>query len=143
MIDGWVDAIADAVEDGEAAGPTFDPFAHKLVRCIMTDYLDSIATAKSEIARLKSDKETFEQSNPGDDADEEDVTNWNYAKDLERQMRELKAENRETLKEFVKLEKAAAKFRGTDADRRAACEAKAGLASVLDQLAALEATLLP
>ena len=32
VIDGWVDAIADAVDDDEAAGPTFDPFAHKLVR---------------------------------------------------------------------------------------------------------------
>ena len=32
VIDGWVDAIADAVEDDEAAGPTFDPFGHKLVR---------------------------------------------------------------------------------------------------------------
>ena len=27
VIDGWVDAIADAVEDDEAAGPAFDPFA--------------------------------------------------------------------------------------------------------------------
>jgi type I restriction enzyme M protein len=26
VIDGWVDAIADAVEDDEAAGPAFDPF---------------------------------------------------------------------------------------------------------------------
>ena len=32
VIDGWVDAIADAVDDDEAVGPTFDPFAHKLVR---------------------------------------------------------------------------------------------------------------
>jgi type I restriction enzyme M protein len=31
VIHGWVDAIADAVEDDEAAGPIFDPFAHKLV----------------------------------------------------------------------------------------------------------------
>lgn len=40
VIDGWVDAIADAVEDDEAAGPIFDPFAHKLVRRTMSDYLD-------------------------------------------------------------------------------------------------------
>jgi type I restriction enzyme M protein len=32
VIDGWVDAIADAVEEDEAAGPAFDPFGHKLVR---------------------------------------------------------------------------------------------------------------
>ena len=46
VIDGWVDAIADAVEDDEAAGPAFDPFAHKLVRRTMADYLEQIAEAK-------------------------------------------------------------------------------------------------
>ena len=48
VIDGWVDAIADAVEDDEAAGPAFDPFAHKLVRRTMADYLERIAAAKAE-----------------------------------------------------------------------------------------------
>ncbi|HEV8716456.1 MAG TPA: class I SAM-dependent DNA methyltransferase, partial [Candidatus Binatia bacterium] len=37
VIDGWVDAIADAVEDDEAAGPASDPFGHKLVRRTMAD----------------------------------------------------------------------------------------------------------
>ena len=73
MIDGWVDAIADAVDDNEAAGPTFDPFAHKLVRRVMSDYLDQIAAAKAEVARLKGEKEAFEQSNEPDDADEEEL----------------------------------------------------------------------
>ena len=90
VIDGWVDAIADAVNDDEAAGPTFDPFAHKLVRRVMSDYLDQIAAAKTDVARLKGEKEAFEQSNEPDDADEEDLKNWNYAKELERQIRELK-----------------------------------------------------
>ena len=80
VIDGWVDAIADAVEDDEAAGPTFDPFAHKLVRRVMSDYLEQIAAAKTEVARLKGEKEAFEQSNEPDDADEEELKNWNYAK---------------------------------------------------------------
>ena len=71
------------------------------------------------------------------------MKNWNYAKDLERQIRELKAENRDALKELVKAEKAAAKPKATDADRRAACAAKAALKPVLDQIAALEATLAP
>ena len=143
VIDGWVDAIADAVEDDEAVGPTFDPFAHKLVRCTMTDYLEQIAAAKTEVARLKGEKETFEQSNEPDDADEEELKNWNYAKDLERQIRELKAENKDALKELAKLEKVAAKPKATDADRRAACVAKAALKPALDQLAALEAALAP
>ncbi len=143
VIDGWVDAIADAVEDDEAAGPTFDPFAHKLVRRVMSDYLDQIAAAKTDVARLKGEKEAFEQSNEPDDADEEELKNWNYAKDLERQIRELKAENKDGLKELAKLEKIAAKLKATDADRRTACAAKAALKPVLDQIATLEATLAP
>jgi type I restriction enzyme M protein len=91
VIEGWVDAIADAVEDDDNAGPAFDPFGHKLVHRTMADYLERIARAKADIARLKGEKEAFEQSNPPDDADEEEVENWNYAKDLERQARELRA----------------------------------------------------
>ena len=79
---------------------------------------ERIATAKADIARLKGEKEAFEQSNAPDDADEEELENWNYAKDLERQMRELKAENKETLKELARLERAAARARATDCRRR-------------------------
>ncbi len=109
VIDGWVDAIADAVQDDEAAGPAFDPFGHKLVRRVMADYLERIAAAKADIARLKGEKEAFEQGNPPDDADEEELAIWNQARDLERQMKELKAEHKDALKELAKLEKAAAK----------------------------------
>ena len=143
VIDGWMDAIADAVEDDEAAGPTFDPFAHKLVRRVMSDYLEQIAAAKTDVARLKGEKEAFEQSNEPDDADEEELKNWNYAKDLERQIRELKAENKDALRELAKLEKAAAKLKATDADRRAACAAKATLQPALEQIAAIETALAP
>ena len=41
------------------------------------------------------------------------------------------------------MEKAAAKPKATDADRRAACAAKAELKPLLDQIAGLEATLAP
>lgn len=90
VIDGWVDAIADAVEDDDNTGPAFDPFGHKLVRRTMTDYLDRIATAKADITRLKGEKETFEQSNAPDDLEEEGLATWNYAKDLEGQIKEAK-----------------------------------------------------
>ncbi len=143
VIDGWVDAIADAVEDDEAAGPAFDPFGHRLVRRTMADYLDQIAQARAEVARLKGEKDTFEQSNPPEEADEEELANWNYAKDLERQTRELKAENLESLKRLAKLEKAAAKARATDADQRLADETRAVLNPVLDKLAEIEALLAP
>jgi type I restriction enzyme M protein len=143
VIDGWVDAIADAVEDDEAAGPAFDPFAHKLVRHTMADYLNKIAAAKSDIARLKGEKEAFEQSNAPDDAEEEELANWNYARDLERQARELKAEHRDALRELTRLDRAAARARATDADRQAAAEAKAALQPVFDRLASIETELTP
>jgi len=96
-----------------AADPAFDPFGHKLVRRIMADYLEHIAAAKADVARLKGEKEAFEASNAPDDADEEELANWNYAKDLDRQMKELKAEYKDAFKELAKLEKAAAKARAT------------------------------
>jgi type I restriction enzyme M protein len=165
VMDGWVDAIADAVEDDEAAGPAFDPFGHKLVRRTMTDYLERIAAAKAEIARLKGEKEAFEQSNAPDDADEEELSAWNYAKDLDRQTRELKAEHKDAVKELAKLEKQAAKSSPPRSSRREEAHSISGersqslltsaatvqtlnalrekLKPVLDQLATLAATLVP
>ncbi len=143
VIDGWVDAIADAVEDDDNTGPAFDPFGHKLVRRTMTDYLERIATAKADVARLKGEKEAFEQSNVPDDLDEEELASWNYPKDLDRQMRELKADHKDALKELGSLERAAAKARATDDDKRTASEAKAALEPVFEQLATWEAALRP
>ena len=144
VIDGWVDAIADAVEDDEAAGPAFDPFGHKLVRWVMADYLERIAAAKADIARFKGEKEAFEQGNPPDDTEEEELASWNQARDLERQMKELKTENREALKALAKLEKATAKVRaGLFEGQDAVTVAKARLLPVLERLAAIEAELAP
>lgn len=143
VIDGWIDAIADAVEDEDGAGPAFDPFAHKLVRRTMADYLQQISDAKSEVARLKGEKEAFEQSNPPDDADEDELRKWNYARDLERQIKELKADNRDAMKGLAKLEKAAEKKTTTDEDRKAATEAKLALQGALDQIAAIDTDLAP
>ena len=144
VMDGWVDAIADAVEDDEAAGPAFDPFGHKLVRRVMADYLERIAAAKADIARLKGEKEAFEQANPPDDADEEELANWNQARDLERQMKELKAEHKDALKSWAKLEKAAPRTRaGLFDGQDAVAAAKARLQPVLERRAAIEAELAP
>ena len=144
VMDGWVDAIADAVEDDEAAGPAFDPFGHKLVRRVMADYLERIAAAKADIARLKGEKEAFEQANPPDDADEEELANWNQARDLERQMKELKAEHKDALKSLAKLEKAAPRARaGLFDGQDAVAAARARLQPVLERLVAIEAELAP
>lgn len=142
VIEGWIDAIADAVEDDES-GPTLDPFLHKLVRRTMSDYLVRIAVAKADIARLKGEKEAFEQSNAPDDLEEEELANWNYAKDLDRQMKELKGDNRDALKELKKLETNAAKSRATDGDKQEAIAARKALQAVLDQMAEIEAALEP
>jgi type I restriction enzyme M protein len=143
VIDGWVDAIADAVEDDEATGPAFDPFAHKLVLRLMTDYLERIAAAKADIARLKGEKEAFEQSNAPEDAEEEELEAWNYAKDLERQIRELRGDHRNALKELARLEKVAAKVRATAADKEAVTTARDALDPVLLQIEGLETLLAP
>ena len=147
VIDGWVDAIADAVEDDDAAGPAFDPFGHKLVRRTMADHLERIAEARADIARLKGEKEAFEQGNAPQDADEEELANWNYARDLDRQTRELKADHKEALKAFKNLERASAKVpstsgRGAGVRDDALAKARASL-PVLDQLAQIEAALIP
>ena len=143
VVDGWIDAIADAVEDDGNVGPAFDPFNHKLVKRTMVDYLQQIDDAKAEVARLKGEKEAFEQSNPPDDAEDEELASWNYAKDLERQVKELKAEFKDAIKELTKLAKAGTKKKATDADRRAAEAARRELQPYFDQMAALEAELAP
>ncbi len=143
VIDGWIDAISDALEDDEDAGPAFDPFEHKLVRAVMTDVLERIAAARADIARLKAEKAEFEQSNPPEDADDEELASWNYAKDIERQIKELKGENRDLMKKLAKLGKAAEKAKATDVERTAYMEAKTQLQPVLDQIARLDADLAP
>ena len=143
VIDGWVDAIADAVEDDEAAGPAFDPFAHKLVRRTMTDYLERIAAAKADIARLKGEKEAFEQSNAPDDLDEEELANWNYAKDLDRQIRELKAEHKDALEGAGETGKGRRQGRSQPRPTGAPPRRAGRRPAVLDQLAAIEAALAP
>lgn len=143
VIDGWIDAIADAVEDDENVGSAFDPFAHKLVRRVMADYLARIDAAKAEIARLKREKEAFEQSNPPEDADEDELANWNYAKDLATRIKELKADNRDALRELKRLERPANKRKATEVERAAFAAGRAALEPVFNQLAALESDLAP
>jgi type I restriction enzyme M protein len=143
VVDGWIDAIADAVQDEDNVGPAFDPFAHKLVKRVMTDYLQRIEDAKAEIARLKGEKEAFEQSNPPEDADEDELAAWNYARDLERQLKELKADNRDALKELARLEREANKKNASDTDCKSAQKARSALKRYFDQTAALTEKLEP
>lgn len=143
VIDGWVDAIADAVEDDDGVGPAFDPFRHKLVLRLMADYLQRIEDAKADIARLKGEKEAFEQSNPPDDADEDELAAWNYVKDIERQARDLAAEHREELNQLKRLQKAILKPRVKDKDKQLAAALTEKLKPVIEQIEAHNALLEP
>ena len=143
VLEGWVDTVADALEDDEAAGPAFDPFAHKLVLATMADYLERIAATKREIARLKGEKEAFEQSNAPDDLEEEELAAWNYPKDLERQRKELKADHREALADMAKKNKAASLINATANQKKAAEAARKAMRPVLDALQAIDDALAP
>src|SRR5207245_1632523 len=143
VIDGWIDAIADAVEDEDGVGPAFDPFAHKLVLRTMADYVKQIEEASVEIARLKGEKESFEQQNPPEDADEEELAKWNYAKDLEQQIKDIRLDNAEALAELKRAQKGAARKRATDTHRAALAQAQAKLAAVFAQIERILADLEP
>lgn len=140
VIEGWIDAIADALDDDEGSGPLFDPFAHKLVLATMADYLERIAAEKAEIARLKAEREAWEAQNPPED--EEEAEGWNYAKDLERRIREAKAEIKADLRRLKEIDKALKKP-GAERLRaeRAALESRVG--PVLALIAGWEADLEP
>lgn len=142
VIDGWIDAIGDALED-DGEGPTFDPFSHKLVLRTMADYLDRIAAARAEVAVLKGEKETFEQSNPPDDADDDELAKWNYAQDLQQQASTLRAENKDALKNLAKLERQASKTRATIEQKQFALAAKTALDPILTELTRIGAALQP
>ena len=138
-----LDAVADAVQDDDEVGPALDPFEHKLVKSVMADYLEQIQTAKLEIARLKGEQESFEQSNAPDDADEDEQASWNYARDIERRLRELKTENSDALKRLKKLEREAEMKKASDEEKSAARRARNAMQSFFDDMAGLEAELEP
>jgi type I restriction enzyme M protein len=143
VIDGWLDAISDALEEDDQSGSAFDPFAHKLVRRVMTDYLEQIAQARADVARFKAEKEEFEQSNPPEGADEEELKSWNYPQDLARQIKELKAEHRDDLKELAKRERAGEKNSATETDKRALAEWQVRVKPMLDEMGRLKEALAP
>jgi|SRR5579872_4227281 len=144
VIDGWVDAIVDALEDEEAVRPVFDPFSHKLTRHIMADYLSQLSEAKTEMAQLRVEKDAFEQTNATTDLeDEEDTENWNYAKDLERQEKDVRASHKEALKKLATLEKVAAKPKATSDQKSAALASRQALQPVFSRLTAIESALAP
>ena len=143
LVDGWISAIADAVEDTDGTRPVFDPLTHKLVTRTMGDFLAEIATSRTTLIRLLSERDAFESGNAPEDAEEDDEASWNYAKDLERRITEWKTLHRDEQRVLRQLTTVAGRVRATDADRVAADAAGKALEPALEELAGLEAALAP
>lgn len=71
------------------------------------------------------------------------MAKWNYAKELEQQIKDIKRENRDALAELRKLEKAAARKKFTGDDQEKFYAALAKLQPIFDQFARIEAELAP
>lgn len=94
LIDGWIDFIREMIEDTESRKQEkFDPFEHKLVKKLLPDYLREIEDTKAEIARLEGEIEAFESGPEDEDMEDvsEDEDTFNYAKQLETEIKRLKA----------------------------------------------------
>jgi len=122
VIDGWIDAIDDALNNDEDAAPLFDPFAHKLVLATMADYLDNIAREKAEIVRLKAEKEAWEAQNPPED--EEEAEGWNYPRELEKRIRESWAEIKTEMARLQELANLLSKSANSSNDKKPSGETK-------------------
>ncbi|OLE51312.1 MAG: hypothetical protein AUG51_23605 [Acidobacteria bacterium 13_1_20CM_3_53_8] len=104
LIDSWVASIRAAMEPDEddddeetQRGDRYDPLTHKLVKPLVPEYLDELNRAEALIAELQAEKKEFESRGDSDVGDEnsdgegeEAAEDYNYAKDLERELRELK-----------------------------------------------------
>lgn len=143
VVDSWLTAIADATEEDAAATRTFDPFEHKLVRHLLAEYLTQVTAARDAVAQAKADKEEFEASGAPEDADPEELEGWNFVKETERRIKDLKSEHRVELNELKSLDRASGRAKATDADRQAAAEARERLAPTLAELDQLGADIAP
>jgi type I restriction enzyme M protein len=114
LIDAWLETIVSELEEDadEEERPTrrYDPLSHKLVRPLVPEYLAELEQAKARIAALEAEKLEFEQrgvetveSEEAEEGDEETTQkDYNYAANLEREIRELRYRIRPTL-DVIKL----------------------------------------
>jgi type I restriction enzyme M protein len=142
LVEGWAVTICEFVEGGSEED-NFEPFDHKLVRAIMGDYLEKMDMAKTTVARLKGEKEVFEQDGAPEGADEDELKEWNQAKDIERQIKQIKDDHKEKLKEFAKLQRKALGRKASDNEKRAAEKSEKDLRKPLAAITSLEANLVP
>ena len=88
LIDSWVVSIKDAAERSDKDAP--DPFEHKLVRHLLTDYLAEIEEAEARTSELDGEKDAFESGEPAETDDWQDEDTDRYDKYLKERVKELK-----------------------------------------------------
>lgn len=106
LLDGWVDTLRDALEEGEV-----DPTEDRLVRRMLPDFLEAIAEAEARRAELEGQITEAKGSEDEEDDESEERLSEAEVKELKRQLtaarKSLKALHSEVLK---RLEKARARL---------------------------------
>jgi type I restriction enzyme M protein len=114
VLDGWVTTIVTAAEDAQSKT---DPFDHRLVRALLADFLDELATVEAQRAELdaKIKAATAPVDQGDEDAGEEstDTERLSPAEliSLKRELTRVRRRHRELTREIVtRLEKARAEL---------------------------------
>jgi type I restriction enzyme M protein len=104
LIDSWVASIRAAMEPDDdnddeetQSGDRYDPLTHKLVKPLVPEYLDELNRAEALVAELEAEKKEFESrgieavnGDAGSSEDEEAAEDYDYAKELADELKELK-----------------------------------------------------
>jgi len=132
-VEGWVTTITTAMEED---GGKFDPLDHKLVKRLLSEFLDEIAEAEGLVAELDGQLKSNEKSGDDDEAqdDNEDVLSHAEMKELKVRLAAAKKKLKQ-LKTVVaeRLEKAHAELTADDARELVLDLLKADLKAVLDR----------
>lgn len=151
LIDSWVASIRTAMEPDEdegeddeetLRGSKYDPLTHKLVKPLVPEYLDELNRAEELIAKLEAEKKEFESRGNSDMSDEgaeeegaEATENYNYAKVLADELKELKYSIKPS-KAHIKTLRGSSRVKGSIAAARRAGEDTAELESELQTVRA-------
>ncbi|MGK7930989.1 MAG: hypothetical protein AB4041_06100 [Microcystaceae cyanobacterium] len=116
LIDSWVETVKDALEEDDDKDDKsksknqnkskFDPLDHKLVKKLLSDYLQEIAEQEGKIAELEQEKEAFERGDEEESEEEETEEGAvNVGKALEDKLKTLKNSIKEEQKQLKALKK--------------------------------------
>ena len=100
VVEGWVSSITTALEDDNDKS---NPLDHKLVKRLMTEYLDELDDVEGRIADLKARQQEFERHGADQDASGNDDEVDNYGKWLEGEIKATNAQHKDNLKRRSQL----------------------------------------